>query len=289
MMAWPDSHLQIDDDDRRGVPMYVQLQGQDVQLVRIRRKDTIKMAKEKIKKKLQHSIRSYDQKLTFKDIELQDNETVQSYMTKNGLKQHSTLQLSNEEPPNPDINLEGLCECINDQVAIRGEVGRVVGLLFVVSVVVFVLVEQLDTEYLFMTAASAGSVLENAGEGAGMDENSIASISSERAIWNWLKFGLLPAVQGRSWLPENAYQFSSTHRTNCKLRDDLTESCSELTHPNYSLPIHKYDIPMDDSQMRKYNMLIGGVKIEQRRAPFEPCPDKPFTKNFPGYKVTSWA
>eukprot|EP01051_Picozoa_sp_SAG22_P024391 SAG22_NODE_6743_length_817_cov_0.938719_1_plen_56_part_10 len=49
-------------------------------------------------------------------------------------------------------------QCMIDQMAIRGEVFEVVLLTVVVSLVIYVLVEQLDTEYLFMTATAAGSV-----------------------------------------------------------------------------------------------------------------------------------
>ena len=72
-------------------------------------------------------------------------------------------------------------------------------LFCVVSLVIYVLVAQLDTQFLFMTATSAGSVLENAGGGAGMDQLSIDQISKEMDIWDWLKNGLLPNVKDRNW------------------------------------------------------------------------------------------
>ena len=50
-----------------------------------------------------------------------------------------------EEIQNPEINLEDLRTCVADQISIRGQMVEVVSLFCVVSLVIYVLVEQLDT------------------------------------------------------------------------------------------------------------------------------------------------
>ena len=219
---------------------------------------------------------------------LEDDKLISEYHT-HGLKKDCTLNLSYELPENPEINLEALRQVIEAQLAIREDFVEVVLLFVMVSLVIYVLVEQLDTYQLFDTATSAWAVLENAGGGAGMDELSIGQIATENQLWDWMKTGLLPAVQDRNWIMEEAFAWSFNQRNDCSGLNEQGEQCTELLHTNWSTTIGKYDMPWDDSQVRKYNMLIGDVKIEQLRAPFKQCPMKDIISNFSGYKVASWA
>lgn len=140
-----------------------------------------------------------------------------------------------------------------------------------------------------MTATAAGTVLENAGEGAGLDTSSIGEIATEHEMWDWIKRGLIPAVKGLDWMREGSFRYDFNKRYNCDELIEQGKECEVLRHPNFSTSSGIYDVPYDSHHMRKYNLLIGGIKIEQLRAPYEVCPAKPFTRAFPGYDVVGQA
>jgi hypothetical protein len=62
--------------------------------------------------------------------------------------------------------------------------------------------------------------------------------------------------------------------------------CTQLWYPKYTttaqngIPGGTYHLPWDLPHFRKYNILVGGLKIRQRRGTFEQCNARHFLEKF---------
>lgn len=200
-----------------------------------------------------------------------------------------------EKEVDPEINLGMLNQCVKDQIVMREEISVLASLCAICFAVIFVLIEQLDTTELYATATSAANILGNAGDGAGMDENSLEAVMSEANLWHWLREGLVPMVSDKQWF-KDPVEFRADYgvRQNCNPLMRSGESCQQQFFPNYTEQTgdgdgYFYDRPYDDQFTRKYNLLIGGIKIEQKRAPYSECPNRGFLAGHAGYQVSSFA
>jgi hypothetical protein len=133
------------------------------------------------------------------------------------------------------------------------------------------------------------SLVENAGWGAGMDELSVPQISTERDIYEWIRTGLLPMLQGVDWYDLGLYaddigksrESQQSMRFQDGVREQcggvLAEDCQQSWYPRYEESERLYVIAQANrAKMRKYNRLLGGIRIAQYRNTLEKCADRSF-------------
>jgi hypothetical protein len=94
----------------------------------------------------------------------------------------------------------------------------------------------------------------------GSPPNDIMGIVGELDIIAWLSQGLMPVVWGINWIDLTNTVFNSSESF-IKWDDKLT----------------KYQVPtMDNWNVRKFNMIVGGIVVSQRRSKELKCVSPPY-------------
>jgi hypothetical protein len=178
------------------------------------------------------------------------------------------------------ISLDHMRHAIDVQ---RQKAGRSTGLkLFLVNLIVIVIVtvEQIDTPQLSEASGVLQNVVDNAYVGVGANKLGPHDVASETDLFKWLRQAFLPALVGG---PMHNYQkkHQSTDptdhiRENCAIDASLEGGCIQSSVPVWESEDSgiggRFRRPFEHKQvLRKYNRIMGGLRIEQTRGAFWPC------------------
>ena len=203
-----------------------------------------------------------------------------------------TARTSKTQTAVPLVNLEQLRAHMWLQMKIRGETTDCFVWILFQLLAVYVFSQQLQVHSLFLSSFAMQDLFQNTGSGAGMDQLSLATISTERDIFNYLRTTVVPNIQNTEWYTDAA----APDRT---IREDCTasgfqkedhigahETCTQSWVPLQNENRSGYGLPWDEQKfLRKYNMLIGGIQIGQHRGRVLKCPARGFIDLASGFEV----
>lgn len=179
------------------------------------------------------------------------------------------------------VDLDVLLRHLELQREMHIKLKAAVVFLFNVFCVAYVAIYQLETRLMYMSATAIESVFENAGSSAGMDEISRESVASERDIFLWMDY-LVEDVTATDWYSPEFSRLGEYY----EVCEDGPGKCKQSWYPVFVAD--HYEIPVErKSAIRKYNHVIGGIKITQMRAPHETSLEHTYLREeeFPAYAL----
>jgi hypothetical protein len=103
-------------------------------------------------------------------------------------------------------------------------------------------------------------------------ELTYATLNTEQELFTWLKDKLVPSLQNIDWLDYPG--IDELLRENCQTYNS-DQDCIQSVNPHWDNKKHRFAVPSEYRLgIRKYNRIVGGVRIDQRRALWGACDSK---------------